>query len=107
MKQSVLVESVKYPSGCLAEIVESSHTPILTKLVTGKRLGEGIYIGAGTKVGKSELISSYAEHVNVQETSKITVFRFDENQYEAHNNGVNKMSCSIISEHTFCKLKGN
>jgi len=52
--------------------------PTLTKLTYGRRLGEGIYFGAGVKVGKSESVNQIAHHVIENEEGKIALFKLEE-----------------------------
>lgn len=52
--------------------------PSLTKLTYGRRLGEGIYFGAGVKVGKSEAVNQIAHHVTQVEKGKIALFKLEE-----------------------------
>lgn len=52
--------------------------PSLTKLTLGRRLGEGYYIGAGVKIGKSEFVNKFCEHVKVTEGKKVALFKFEE-----------------------------
>lgn len=52
--------------------------PTMTKLSLGRRLGEGHYIGAGVKIGKSELCNKLTEHVIQNEGKKIAIFKFEE-----------------------------
>lgn len=52
--------------------------PTMTKLSLGRRLGEGHYIGAGVKIGKSEFVNVLTEHVITNEGNKIALFKFEE-----------------------------
>lgn len=52
--------------------------PSMTKLSLGRRLGEGHYIGAGVKIGKSEFCNKLTEHVVTVEKKKIALFKFEE-----------------------------
>lgn len=52
--------------------------PTLTKLTLGRRLGEGYFIGAGVKIGKSEFVNKFCEHVKVTEKKKVALFKFEE-----------------------------
>jgi twinkle protein len=52
--------------------------PSMTKLSLGRRLGEGHYIGAGVKIGKSEFVNQLSEYVIKVEKSKIALFKFEE-----------------------------
>lgn len=56
----------------------------LTKVTLGRRKGEVIFIGAGVKMGKSELANKWMEHILttekncIGEPSKVAVFKFEE-----------------------------
>lgn len=50
----------------------------MTKMSLGRRLGEGHYIGAGVKIGKSEFCNKLTEHVVKVEKKKIALFKFEE-----------------------------
>ncbi len=52
--------------------------PSMTKLSLGRRVGEGHYIGAGVKIGKSELVNQLSEHVIKVEGGRIALFKFEE-----------------------------
>ena len=58
--------------------------PSLTKKTLGRRLGEGIYFGAGVKMGKSELLNKILEHITKTEVNslgkpqKAACFKFEE-----------------------------
>lgn len=52
--------------------------PTMTKLSLGRRLGEGHYIGAGVKIGKSEFVNKLCEHIKVHEGKKVALFKFEE-----------------------------
>ena len=52
--------------------------PSLTKLTYGRRDGEGIYFGAGVKVGKSEAVNQIAHHITQVEGGKIALFKLEE-----------------------------
>jgi len=52
--------------------------PSMTKLSLGRRLGEGHYIGAGVKIGKSEFVNKFCEHVRINENKKVALFKFEE-----------------------------
>jgi twinkle protein len=58
--------------------------PTMTKKTLGRRLGEGLYIGAGVKMGKSELANKLIEHITKTEKDrngdpqKVAVFKFEE-----------------------------
>lgn len=50
----------------------------MTKLTLGRRDGEGYYIGAPVKAGKSEFANKLIEHITQQEKQKVAVFKFEE-----------------------------
>jgi len=52
--------------------------PSLTKLTYGRRLGEGIYVGAGVKCGKSSFIDQLVYHITDTEKSKVALFKLEE-----------------------------
>jgi twinkle protein len=52
--------------------------PSMTKLSLGRRVGEGHYIGAGVKIGKSEFVNQLSEHVIRKEGGRIALFKFEE-----------------------------
>lgn len=52
--------------------------PTLTKLTFGRRNGEGIYIGAGVKCGKSSLIDQLVQHITQVESKKVALFKMEE-----------------------------
>jgi len=52
--------------------------PSLTKLTFGRRNGEGIYIGAGVKCGKSSLIDQLVQHITQSENKKVALFKMEE-----------------------------
>jgi twinkle protein len=52
--------------------------PSMTKLSLGRRLGEGHYIGAGVKIGKSEFVNQLSEFVIKTEGGRIALFKFEE-----------------------------
>ena len=52
--------------------------PTMTKLTYGRRLGEGIYFGAGVKVGKSEAVNQIVHHITQVEGGKVAVFKLEE-----------------------------
>ena len=60
----------------------------VTRKTLGRRHGEGIYFGAGVKMGKSELANKLIEHIVTTETNrngdsqKAAVFKFEESPDE-------------------------
>jgi len=60
----------------------------LTRMTLGRRGGEGIYFGAGTKVGKSTLADKLVQHIITEEKNiygepqKVAIFKFEEQPAE-------------------------
>lgn len=60
----------------------------VTKATLGRRLGEGIYFGAGVKMGKSEILNKLTEHITTTEKNvlgqpqKVALFKFEEQPEE-------------------------
>lgn len=52
--------------------------PTMTRLTLGRRKGEGYFIGAGVKMGKSELLNQMVEYITGVEKAKAAVFKFEE-----------------------------
>lgn len=52
--------------------------PTLTKLTFGRRNGEGIYVGAGVKCGKSSFIDQLVQHITQVEHKKVALFKMEE-----------------------------
>lgn len=52
--------------------------PTMTRKTLGRRLGEGFFIGAGVKMGKSEWLNQLVEHIIFTEKTKVAVFKFEE-----------------------------
>ena len=52
--------------------------PSLDKLTFGRRDGEGIYIGAAVKGGKTEWLSQMVDHIIHEEKSKVGLFKFEQ-----------------------------
>lgn len=52
--------------------------PTMTKLTLGRRKGEGYFLGAGVKIGKSEFVNQLVEHVIREDKKKVAVFKFEE-----------------------------
>lgn len=52
--------------------------PSLNKLTYGRRDGEGIYIGAGVKCGKSSFIDQLVQHITLVENRKVALFKMEE-----------------------------
>lgn len=52
--------------------------PTMTRKTLGRRLGEGYFVGAGVKMGKSEWLNQLVEHIVFVEKTKVAVFKFEE-----------------------------
>lgn len=52
--------------------------PTMTKLSLGRRIGEGHYIGAGVKIGKSEFVNQLTQHIIENENGRVALFKFEE-----------------------------
>lgn len=50
----------------------------MTRKTLGRREGEGYFIGAGVKMGKSEWLNQLAEHIFQTEGTKVALFKFEE-----------------------------
>ena len=51
--------------------------PSLTKMTYGRRLGEGMYLGAGAKIGKSDFVNQFIDFL-IKEEEKVVIFKFEE-----------------------------
>ena len=74
----VKFESIRDKAISLPEMGKPWPWPSLTALTLGRRLGEGMYIGAGVKMGKSEWANALIEHIITKESNKVAVFKFEE-----------------------------
>ncbi|QYC52577.1 replicative helicase, DnaB family [Salmonella phage SSBI34] len=52
--------------------------PTMTKLTLGRRKGEGYFLGAGVKIGKSEFVNQLVEHIIEKDKKKVGIFKFEE-----------------------------
>lgn len=52
--------------------------PTMTKITLGRRPGEGYFIGAGVKIGKSEFVNQLVEHIIEKDKRKTAIFKFEE-----------------------------
>lgn len=77
-KGFVTVEDVFDKATAMPVWGKSWPWPTMTKLTYGRRLGEGIYFGAGVKVGKSEAVNQIAHHITQVEGGKIALFKLEE-----------------------------
>lgn len=71
--EDVLEESLKDP-----EYGRPWPWPSLNKLTYGRRDGEGMYLGAGVKAGKSEWINQLAAHIITAENNPVAVVKYEE-----------------------------
>ena len=74
----VKFESIRDKAISLPEMGKPWPWDSLTKMTLGRRLGEGVYIGAGVKMGKSEFANMLIEHIITKENNKVAVFKFEE-----------------------------
>lgn len=74
----VSVEDVYEEATKMPEWGRSWPWPSLTKLTYGRRGGEGIYVGAGVKMGKSAFVNEMVRHIIEVENKKVALFKFEE-----------------------------
>lgn len=74
----VTVEDVFEEATKMPEWGKSWPWPSLTALTYGRRLGEGMYVGAGAKIGKSEFVNQLAKHVIIEEGNPLALFKLEE-----------------------------
>jgi hypothetical protein len=74
----VRYEAIQEKAKALPTLGKPWPWPSMTKLTLGRRLGEGHYIGAGVKIGKSEFCNKLTEYVVKVEKKKIALFKFEE-----------------------------
>lgn len=90
------------------EVVEKAKTPVewgyswpynkLTDITRGIRLGETYYIGAGVKMGKSELLNDIAAHCIKEHDWKIFVAKPEEANHRTLQGIVGKMVNKIFHD---------
>lgn len=68
--------------------------PTMTKLTLGRRPGEGMFVGAGVKMGKSEWLNQLVQHIIQKEGRKAAVFKFEEE---------NEITCKKVAGKMFHK----
>lgn len=68
--------------------------PTMTRLTLGRRPGEGMFVGAGVKMGKSEWLNQLVEHIIGPEGRKAAVFKFEEE---------NEITCKKVAGKMFHK----
>lgn len=71
-------ETFKEKASELPKLGKPWPWPSMTKLSLGRRTGEGHYIGAGVKIGKSEFVNQLSEYVIKTEKGRIALFKFEE-----------------------------
>lgn len=71
-------ETFKEKASELPKLGKPWPWPSMTKLSLGRRTGEGHYIGAGVKIGKSEFVNQLSEYVIKTEGGRIALFKFEE-----------------------------
>lgn len=71
-------ETIQDKASELPQLGKPWPWPSMTKLSLGRRLGEGHYIGAGVKIGKSEFVNQLSEHIIKTEGGRIALFKFEE-----------------------------
>lgn len=71
-------ETFKEKASELPKLGKPWPWPSMTKLSLGRRNGEGHYIGAGVKIGKSEFVNQLSEYVIKTEGGRIALFKFEE-----------------------------
>lgn len=71
-------ETFKEKASELPKLGKPWPWPSMTKLSLGRRTGEGHYIGAGVKIGKSEFVNQLSEFVIKTEGGRIALFKFEE-----------------------------
>jgi len=75
----------------LPKLGRSYPWPTLTKKTLGRRFGEGVYIGAGVKMGKSELLNKLVQHIIDHEEAPPCVFKLEETPDETCKKIAGKM----------------
>ncbi len=70
----------------------------LTDLTRGIRRGETIYIGAGVKMGKSELVNSLAEHIITSHNLPVFLVKPEESMAKSYNLLVGKAAGRIFHD---------
>ncbi len=70
----------------------------LTDLTRGIRRGETIYIGAGVKMGKSELVNSLAEHIITKHNLPVFLIKPEESMAKSYNLLVGKAAGRIFHD---------
>ena len=69
--------------------------PIITDLTRGIRLGETIYLGAGVKMGKSEVVNALAAHFIVEHDMPVFVAKPE----EANKKTVKMIAGKVVGRH--------
>jgi twinkle protein len=72
--------------------------PKLTELTRGIRRGETIYIGAGVKMGKSELVNAIAEHLITEHKQRVYLVKPEEAMPKSYKMLVGKAAGRIFHD---------
>lgn len=72
--------------------------PALTKLTRGIRFGETIYVGAGVKMGKSELVNALAAHFITEHGWKVFMAKPEEANRKTYQMVVGKVAGRIFHD---------
>lgn len=70
----------------------------LTKLTRGIRRGETYYIGAGVKIGKSELVNDIAKHLIITHDVPVLLCKPEEDKAETYRRLVGKVAGKIFHD---------
>jgi len=72
----------------------------MTQATRGRRVGETIYIGAGVKMGKSEVVNALGEHIIVTEDSPVFFAKPEESPVKTYQMLVGKAAKRIFHDPT-------
>lgn len=72
--------------------------PGVDKALRGMRLGEVIYIGAGVKMGKSELLNSLASHLIISHDAKVLLAKPEEENKKSYKMILNKVGKTVFTD---------
>lgn len=72
--------------------------PTMNKLLRGIRLGESVYIGAGVKMGKSELLNALAAHFIKEDKAKVFMAKPEEANIKTYKMMAGKMVGKIFHD---------
>lgn len=76
-----LFDQFKEKAQSLPKLGKPWPWPTMTRLTLGRRLGEGYFIGAGVKMGKSEWVNQLGEWIIREEKKKVAMFKFEEENH--------------------------